>query len=333
MRPPEIAFPTLLQDFFLQRLVAQRGATAQTISSYRDAFELFLRFAEQRTGRPASALTLRDLDAPLVLDFLDHLERERGNSPRTRNARLAALRSFMRYASVRDPSSLALAQRVLAIPTKRFDRPILGFLTREEIEALLDAPDGRTWSGRRDATLLAVLYNTGARVSEITGLCVGDVLLDREVALRLHGKGRKERVVPLWKSTAAHLRHWLPQIDRNPAAPVFPNRAGKRLSRSGVENRLHIALSRAAKRCAALAGRRVSPHTLRHTTAMHLLQSGVDLSVIALWLGHEDPATTHLYLEADLTMKEAALQRVQDPAPRRARYRASDPLLAFLSSL
>lgn len=333
MRPPEIAFPALLQDFFAQRLVAQRGASTDTIASYRDAFELLLRFAERRTRRPPSALTLRDLDTPLVLDFLDHLEQERGNSARTRNARLTAVRSFMRYASLREPASLAVAQRVLAIPAKRFDRPVLGFLSREEIEALLDAPDRETWSGQRDAVLFAVLYNTGARVSEMTRLCVADVLLERKVAVHLHGKGRKERTVPLWKSTAKHLRGWLAQIDRNPTAPVFPSRAGKRLSRSGVEDRLRVAVARAAESCPSLRGRRISPHTFRHTTAMHLLQSGVDLSVIALWLGHEDPATTHLYVEADLAMKEAALERVQDPSPRRWRYRASDPLLAFLDTL
>ena len=333
MRPPEIAFSTLVQDFFLGRLAAQRGASVQTIASYRDAFELLLRFAEQHTHRTPSALTLRDLDAPLVLTFLDHLEEERGNTPRTRNARLAAIRSFMRYASIRDPAALPVAQRVLAIPFKRFDRPVLGFLSREEVTALLAAPDRSTWSGERDAVLLGTLYNTGARVSEVTGLRVADALLDRESALRLHGKGRKDRVVPLWKSTAVQLRAWLARIDRSPDAPVFPNRAGKRLSRSGVEDRLHVAVAKAAKRCPSLLGRRISPHTLRHTTAMHLLQSGVDLTVIALWLGHESPATTHLYLEADIAMKEAALGRLEDPSPRPARFRATDRLLAFLNTL
>jgi integrase/recombinase XerD len=333
MRPPEIAFPALLQDFFLQRLVAQREASAQTVASYRDAFELLLGFAERRTGRPPSALTLRDLDASFVLAFLDHLEEERGNSPRTRNARLAAIRSFMRYASVRDPASLPVAQRVLAIPSKRFDRPVLGFLSRDEVQAILDAPDRSTSSGCRDAVLLAVLYNTGARVSEITGLRVADILLDRAAAVRLHGKGRKERVVPLWKSTATQLRAWLAQIDRSPQAPVFRNRVGRPISRSGVEHRLRVAVATAATTCPSLVGRRISPHTLRHTTAMHLLQGGVDITVIAMWLGHEDPATTHLYLEADLEMKEAALRRVEDPSPKPARFRASDRLLAFLDTL
>lgn len=333
MRAPSITFAALLQDFFLLRLGTQRGASARPIASYRDTFELLLRFAERHTGRSPSVLSLRDLDAPLVLGFLDHLERERRNSPRTRNVRLAAIRSFMRYASVRDPASLAVAQRVLAIPMKRFDRPVLGFLTREEVAAILEAPDRSTWSGRRDAVLLATLYNTGARVSEITGLRVANVLVDRESAVHLYGKGRKQRVMPLWKSTAAHLRAWLGEIDRTPDAPLFPSRAGKALSRSGVQNRLQLALSKSVERCPSLRGRRISPHTMRHTTAMHLLQSGVALAVIALWLGHESPQTTHGYVEADLTMKEAALRRVPDPAPRRARFRASDPLLAFLDGL
>lgn len=328
-----IGFPALLQDFFQRRLVTERGASAHTIASYRDTFELLLRYAEQRTGRTPSALTLDDLDAPTVLSFLDHLETERGNSPRTRNLRLTAIRSFMRHVSVRDPTSLPVAQRVLAISTKRFDRPALGYLTRMEVEALLDAPDRTTWSGQRDAVMFAVLYNTGARVSEVTRLSVGDVLLDRASALHLRGKGRKERIVPLWKSTVAQLHAWLARIDRSPNAPLFPNHARQRLSRSGVEQRLRVALQQASERCPSLAAHRISPHTLRHTTAMHLLQSGVDITVIALWLGHEDTATTHLYVEADLAMKEAALRRVEEPAPRPLTFTANDRLLAFLEAL
>ena len=233
MTSVERAFPALLQDFFHRRLVAQRDASAHTIAGYRDTFTLFLGYAAERTRRTPSALTLSDLDAPMVLGFLDHLETERGNSARTRNLRLTAIRSFMRYASLREPTLLAVAQRVLAIPVKRFDRPVLGYLSREEITAIIDAPDRFTWSGQRDAVLFAVLYNTGARVSEITRLHVADVLLDRASSLLLNGKGRKERVVPLWKSTAAQLWRWFPRIDRSPDAPVFPNRAGKPLSRSG----------------------------------------------------------------------------------------------------
>jgi len=265
--PPTASFPALLQQFFQRRLLAERGASAHTIASYRDTFELLLRYAERQTGRTASALTLADLDAPLVLDFLDHLERERGNTPRTRNLRLTAIRSFMRYASLRDPAALPVAERVLAISAKRFDRPALDFLTRAEVEALLTAPDQASWSGQRDAVLLAVLYNSGARVSELAGLRVADLLLDRASALHLHGKGRKERVVPLWKRTAGQLRGWLPRINQSPDAPVFPNRAGKPMTRSGIEQRLRVAISKASQRCPSLAARRISPHTLRHTTA------------------------------------------------------------------
>ncbi|HJW74552.1 MAG TPA: tyrosine-type recombinase/integrase [Thermoleophilia bacterium] len=333
MKAPTISFPTLLQDFFHRRLFAERGASAQTIASYRDTFELLLRFAQRQTRRPPSALALDDFDAPMVLAFLSHLEEDRGNSPRTRNLRLTAVRSFMRYASLREPASLPVAQRVLAIPTKRFDRPVLGFLSREEVQALLAAPDHGTFSGQRDAVLFATLYNTGARVSEMIRLNVGDVLLDRQWALRLHGKGRKERLVPLWKSTVALLREWLPRINDGPQSAVFFNRAGRRLSRSGVEQRLHVALRVAAQRCPSLATRRISPHTLRHTTAMHLLQSGVDITVIARWLGHEQITTTHHYIEANLAMKEAALRHLDDPSPQPLRFRADDRLLAFLEAL
>jgi len=333
MTPVKLSFPALLRDFFQQRLVAQRGVSAQTVASYRDAFEIFLRFTERRTGRTPSALTIEDLDAPAVLAFLDYLEEKRGNCPRTRNLRLTAIRSFLRYASLRDPAALPVAQRVLAIPPKRVDQPVLGYLSRDEIDAVLAAPDRSTWSGQRDAVLFAVLYNTGARVSEAIAIRVADVLLDRAAALRIHGKGRKERIVPLWKSTATQLRLWLTRLPTSPDAPVFPNCAARSLSRSGVENRLRVAVATASTRCPSLAGRHVSPHTLRHTTAMHLLQSGVDITTIALWLGHEDPATTHTYVEADLAMKEAALGRLEDPAPASLRFRPSDRLLAFLEAL
>src|SRR5258706_7722502 len=249
VRAPQIGFPQLVQDFFLRRLVAQRGASARTVESYRDAFELLLGFAEHRTGKPPSALGLADLDAPAVLDFLDHLETERGNSIRTRNARLAAIHSFMRYAALRDPASLPITARVLAIPAKRFDRPVLGYLSREQIAAILAAPDRRTWSGRRDAVLLATAYNTGARVSELTGLQIRNVLLDRQTAVHLHGKGRKQRAIPLWKNTAAELRGWLTRISPAPDAPGFPNRAGAPLTRSRVPDRLDPALAPAEQHC------------------------------------------------------------------------------------
>ncbi len=254
MRPAQIGFPQLVQDFFLRRLVAQRGASARTVEAYRDAFELLLGFTERRTGKPPSALSLADLDAPLVLDFLDYLETERGNAVRTRNARLAAIHSFMRYAAIRDPASLPITARVLAIPAKRFDRPVLGYLTREQVAAILAAPDRRTWSGRRDAVLFATAYNTGARVSELIALRVRDVLLDRQAAVHLHGKGRKQRVIPLWKPTAAELRSWLDQLNSTPDTPVFPNQAGRPLTRSGVRDRLHRAVTAAAHPCPSLRG-------------------------------------------------------------------------------
>ncbi len=333
MRTPQIGFPQLVQDYFLRRLIQQRGCSARTIESYRDAFELLFGFIEQRTGKTPSAVDLADLHAPLVVDFLDHLETERGNSVRTRNARLAAIHSFMHYAAVRDPASLPIIQQVLAIPTNRFDRPVLGYLSLEQVAAILAAPDRGTWSGRRDAVLLATAYNTGARVSEITSLRVRDVLLERQSAVHLHGKGRKQRVIPLWKNTANELRGWLKQINPTPDAPVFPNRTGAPMTRSGVRDRLDRAVAAAEPSCPSLRGLHITPHTLRHSTAMHLLQSGTDLAVIALWLGHSSPAVTHGYLEADLATKEAALRRLTDPSPTPTRFRPDDKLLAFLDTL
>ena len=333
MRQPQIPFPVLVQDFFVRRLIAQRGASTRTVEAYRDGFELLLGFACQATGKTASALCMDDLDAPLILDFLDHLENERGNTARTRNARLAAIHSFMRYAAVRDPASLPVATRVLAIQAKRFDRPVLGYLSRDQIAAILAAPGQGTWTGRRDAALLAVAYNTGARVSELAALRRRDVLTHRHNAVHLHGKGRKQRVIPLWKTTAAQLRAWLDQISPEPEAPVFPNRAGQPMTRSGIRDRLDRAVATAEQSCPSLSGKRVSPHTLRHSTAMHLLQSGTSLPVLALWMGHENPATTHQYLEADIAAKQAALGQLTDPAPAATLFRPEDELLAFLEAL
>ena len=331
MAPP--SFPILLQDFFCQRLIAQRHASDRTIASYRDAFRLLLLYAKDRTRKTPDELTLTDLDAPLILGFLDHLEKRRGNSARSRNARLVAVRSFLRYASFRDPTALPTIQRVLAIPTKRFDKPLLGFLTLEEIQAILAAPNRSTWSGERDHVMLATAYNTGARVSEIIAVRVSDVVVDRRASVRIHGKGRKERLMPLWPKTAKLIKGWLKRIRRAPDAPIFPNRDGESLSRSGVEQRLHAAVEIAQESCPSLRDRRISPHTIRHTTAMHLLQSGVDITVIALWLGHESPATTHQYVEADLAMKERALKALQPPRTRSLRYRAPAKIMAFLDQL
>lgn len=328
-----VAFSSLVQDFFCQRLIAQRNASLQTVASYRDTFRLLLRYAEARLGKPPTSLTLDELDSSLVLGFLNHLEKERGNSVRTRNARLAAIRSFLHYAALQEPASLPTIERALAIPIKRYDKPLLGFLSREEMEAVINAPDSSTWTGHRDQVMLATFYNTGARVSEVLTLRLSDAQLDRSPSLRIQGKGRKQRSVPLWKATVTKLKNWMARIAPSPDAPLFPNRDGKPLSRDGVEKRLRLAVDVAAQHCPSLRGRRVSPHTIRHTTAMHLLQSGVDITVIALWLGHESPATTHLYLEADLTMKERALQRLQPPSGKPLRFRPTDRLLAFLEGL
>ncbi|MFT3764787.1 MAG: site-specific integrase [Minicystis sp.] len=330
---PTTGFATLLQDYFCQRLLAQRNASPRTIASYRDTFRLFLRYVHEHTRTAPAALTLADLDAPIILAFLNHLERDRHNSIRSRNARLAALRSFYHYVASREPVQLPLVQRVLAIPTKRHDRPMLGFLSREEVDAVQAAPDRGTWSGRRDYVLFATLYNTGARVSEVVALRAGDFTGGPAATLHLRGKGRKERLVPLWKTTARVLAQWLADHPRAPESPLFPNRGGRSMSRSGVASRLRLAVAKAASTCPSLQRRRISPHTLRHTTAMHLLQAGVDITVIALWLGHESPTTTHAYVEADLAMKQRALDKVAPPAHPQDRFKPGDDLLAFLDGL
>lgn len=327
------SFPRLLQDFFRQRLLKERNASLQTVASYRDTFRMFLLFAQADIGKSPGDLSLEDLDMPLVLSFLEHIEKVRGNSARTRNARLAAIRSFVRYVSLREPTWLPNAQRILAIPMKRFDRPLLGFLTREEIEAIIQAPDKSTWNGHRDHVMLTAFYNTGARVSEIIQLNVDDVFLNGRAYLRFQGKGRKERAIPMWKSTASRLREWFSHIDKKSGSPVFPNRKGQRLTRSGVEHRLRVAVQKVMDDCPSLQGKKISPHTLRHTTAMHMLQSGVDITTIALWLGHENPSTTHLYIESDLTMKEQTLKKLQELPSEEVRYKPDDHLLAFLEKL
>jgi site-specific recombinase XerD len=270
----------------------------------------------------------------LITAFLNHLEQQRHNCVRSRNARLAALRSFLKFAGRRDVSSLQLVERALGIPVKRFERPMFGYLSREEMLAVIDAPDG-TWIGQRDHMLFLMLYNTGARVSEITGVKVGDVVLeDRAACAHLHGKGRKQRSVPLWHSTVKTIRAWLKQNPQlGTASPLLPNRNGHAMTRTNVSLRLALAVQAATRAYPDLATRHVSPHVIRHTTAMHLLQAGVDISVIALWLGHESPVTTHQYVAADLAMKERALARLHEPDAKIQRYRAPDTLIDFLKTL
>ncbi len=326
-------FGTLVQDFFLKHLACEKRVSPRTVESYRDTFRLLLAYSQKQLKRPAVEIALSDLDAPLLLGFLDHLEKERGNSIRTRNSRLTAVRSFLHYAATRDVTALPVVRRTLSIPIKRYDKPLLGFLSREEMEAVLAAPDRNSWSGERDFVLLTVAYNTGVRVSELVLLNVEDVDFERGRSIRVLGKGRKLRSIPLWKGTAAVLKAWLERRAAGPRDPVFPNRQGVRMTRSGIEKRLHAAVRKATATCPSLGGKRISPHTVRHTTAMHLLQAGVDLTSIALWLGHESPNTTHAYVEADLAMKERTLQKLAPPGTRIRRFRADDRLMAFLDGL
>jgi site-specific recombinase XerD len=268
-----------------------------------------------------------------LLQFLDYLEKQRACGIRTRNSRLAAIRTFMRYVAQEEPSALALTQRALAIPMKRFDRPLLGHLSRSELEAVLAATDSNTVSGRRDHLLLGLLYNTGARVSEILAVQRQHVREHPSHLIDLQGKGRKQRCLPLWRSIANELKKHLASLPSDPTAWVFTNRFGQRLSRSGVEKRLRLAVQRALPVCPSLRGRRISPHTFRHTTAMHLLQAKVDITSIALLLGHATPSTTHQYIELDLHMKEAALKNLQPPPSSRGRFKPANSLLRFLEAL
>ncbi|MDO9227457.1 MAG: tyrosine-type recombinase/integrase [Pseudomonadota bacterium] len=326
-------FAALLQRFFGERLIQQQNASPRTVASYRDTFRLLLSYAEREKGKPPAKLALGDFDTALVLDFLAHLETERHNSVRSRNVRLAAVRAFAHYVALQYPPALQLAQQILAIPMKRFEKPLLGFLSRDEIQALLAAPDAGTWCGRRDRVMFALLYNTGARVSEMIGIKVADVTLAVTSSVRLHGKGRKQRTVPLWKETAAEIRDWLKYMDLRADQSLVPNRSGLPMTRTNVADRLTLAITTATTQCPQLAGRMISPHSIRHTTAMHLLQAGVDITVIALWLGHESPVTTHGYVEADLAMKERALATIAPPETKRKRYRPSDAVLKFLEGL
>jgi len=327
------SFAQLLQNFFCQRLQNQQQVSGHTLASYRDTFRLGCEFIQRQTGRTASQQQIEDWGAANILAFLDYLEKERGCRPRTRNTRLAAIRAFMRYVSQQEPMALAMSSQVLAIPTKRFTRPLLGFLSPAELDAIVSSTDSNTAGGRRDRLLFSLLYQTGARVSEMLALQRQDIHWGSVATIQLRGKGRKQRVVPLLKPVTAQLKRHLAALPADPQAPVFTNRFGQGLSRSGVEKRLRMAVSSATEQCASLKGRSVSAHTFRHSTAMHLLQSGVDITVIALMLGHESPTTTHQYIELDMQMKEQCLHKLQPPKTKMPRFKPSDRLLAFLESL
>jgi integrase/recombinase XerD len=324
--------PTL-QAFFTDRLRRQRQASGHTVTAYRDAVKLLLAFAQRRTGKAPSRLDLADLDVTLVAAFLDHLEQERGNSVRTRNARLAAVHSLFRFAALTHPQDAAVIQRVLAIPPKRFDQTLVTYLTEPETDALLAAPDQGTWAGRRDHALLAVAVQTGLRVSELTGLTRADTHLGTGAHVSTVGKGRKQRITPLTPGTVVVLRAWLAAQPGQPTDPLFPTRRSGRMSPDAVERRLAKHVATAAATCPTLAEKRVSPHVLRHTAAMRLLQAGVDTTVIALWLGHENVATTQIYIHADLALKERALARTAPADTAPGRYQPTDAVIAFLEAL
>jgi len=324
--------PTV-EAFFTERLATQRESSPHTIAAYRDTWRLLLGFAHDRTGKTPSELDIGDLDATLIAAFLTHLEQERNNSVATRNARLAAIRSLFRYAALRHPEHAALIQRVLAIPPKRHEQTIVCFLAPDEIDALLAVPDRSTWIGRRDHALLLLAVQTGLRVSELTGLVCGDLHLGVGAHVRCRGKGRKDRATPLTNQTIDVVGVWLSERGGYPNEPVFPTRRGGPLSSDAVAWLTTKYATAAADRCPSIAAKHVTPHVLRHTAAMQLLGAGVDVSVIALWLGHESIQTTQIYLHADLALKEQALARTTPPNTTPGRYRPPDPLLAYLENL
>jgi site-specific recombinase XerD len=323
----------LLEHFFTQRLMQQRQASPHTISSYRDTFRQFLRFAQQRLHQPPSRLNFEQIDAPLIVTFLDELEKHRGLTARSRNLRLTAIHSFFRYAAFELPTHAAQIQRVLAIPAKRFTRTLVSFLTRPEVDALLAAPDRSTWSGRRDHAFILTAVQTGLRLSEMTGLKREDLIFGIGAHVRVIGKGRKERCIPLSKSTRAVLKEWLREPQRGQHGVLFPSAKGEPLSVHGVQYLLNKHRMAACKVCPSLGKKRVTVHRLRHTMAMDLLQEGVEPAVIALWLGHESVETTQIYLEATLAMKEKALAKTTPPQGHLSRYQPDDTLLNFLNSL
>jgi len=327
------ALAPTLQAFFTDRLMSQRQVSPHTIASYRDTFRLLFAFTAQRTGKQPSDLDINDLDAPLVAAFLDHLQVDRLNSVRTRNTRLAAIRSFFSYAALHHPEHTASIRRVLAIPAKRFERNLVTFLTEAEVDALLSACDRATWTGRRDYTMLVLAVQTGLRISEITGLSCQDVVLAAGAHVHALGKGRKERNTPLLPSTVKVLRVWLAERHGTPSQPLFSTSTGRSLSRDAVEHRLSLYVTAAAQHCPSIRSKTVTVHTLRHTAAMRLLLSGVDVTVIALWLGHEQVATTQIYVHADMTLKERAIARITPPTTKPGRYHAPDAMLAFLEHL
>jgi site-specific recombinase XerD len=327
------ALAPTLQAFFTDRLTSQRGASPHTIAAYRDTFRLLLGFAAGQTGKKPSDLDIADLDAPLVGAFLDHLQASRRNSARTRNNRLAAIHSLFGYAALRHPEHAATIQRVLAIPAKRFEHNLVTYLTDQEASAILGACDTTTWTGRRDHAMITLAIQTGLRISELTGLTCADITLGTGANVHCTGKGRKERRTPLLPATTAVLRAWLAERNGTPGQPLFPTSTGRTLSRDAIKHRIARYVTAATPACPSIQHKHVTAHTLRHTAAMRLLLSGVDITVIALWLGHEQISTAGIYLHADMSQKERAIAQTTPPGTKPGRYRPPDRLLAFLEAL
>lgn len=326
-------FAPTIEAYFTERLITQREASPRTIAAYRDSLRMLLVFAQDRTGKTPSQLDVSDVDATLVGAFLTHLEQDRRNSARTRNTRLAAIHSLFRYAAYRHPEHAQTIQRVLAIPSKRYNKRELDYLEIAEVDALLAAPDRTTWIGRRDHMLLVLAVQTGLRVSELTHLTIADFELGPGAHVRCHGKGRKDRATPLTKQTVALLREWMKERSGAPSDPVFPTSRGQLLSVDAVQWLVAKHTKTAALTKRSLSAKSVSPHVLRHTCAMNLLEAGVDSAVIALWLGHESSQTTQIYVHASMALKENALARTAPLNTKRGRYTPPDNLLAFLISL
>jgi len=332
MKSVKINLPTLIKKYFSEYLPLQRSCSPNTISAYSRTFTLFLKYLQKHYNRRPDHVEMDDLSARNVIDFLNDLQKTRGNANSTRNARLAAIHSFAKYLLIEYPILSGNLQQVLAIPVKKTKKRMLDFLTQEEIDAILASPSDKSWCGRRNRVLLEVMYNTGARVSEILELKVADVRLEPTGMVHLTGKGRKERTVPLWKDTVKLLRKWIQSNRYSPDSLLFPNNRGGKMTRSAIAKMLTSVVETTKDQCPTLKSRKISPHTLRHTTAMHLLQSGVDITVIAMWLGHESIETTHTYITTDTAIKEKALQEMQPPKTKNMRFRPKGSLLEFLEN-
>lgn len=325
--------PIYVQRFFTERLFTQLHASPNTIASYRDTFRLLLRFAGTQLECAPTKLQIVQLDATFIGRFLVYCEEERGNSARSRNTKLAAIHSFFKYVANNEPQLLLHCQKILAIPSKRYEKRVIDFLERNEIDALLAVPDMSTWFGRRDRTLLLLMLQTGLRVSEAVSLKMSDVELGTGAHVRCFGKGRKKRATPLRSDCRKSLKLWLDEIQPNQDDPLFASKLGRALSRDAVERLVRKYVKAASLACPSLGVKHITPHVLRHTAAMQLLYSGVDRTVIALWLGHESVETTQMYLQANIKLKEQAMELTQPANIASGRYRPTDDLIAFLESL